>query len=563
LGNVIGIDLGTSNSCVAVVKRGTPQVIPNPLGSRTTPSVLAMRNGEKIVGHPARWQASSNPRNTVWGLHRILGHAFSSPEVQRARKTHGYEIVEASNGDAHVRLEGRVYSLPELLAIFIGYLKSAAEGYLEETVDYAVIAVPACFNYKQCEVMRHAAAIAGLEVLRVMNAANATALAYGVLSSRPGRIAVYDLGGGTFDISVLELRGGIYQVLSSGGDSGIGGMDIDQLVVQWMVDSFRQKTGIDLTRSSVARQKLYDTAEKAKCFLSTEKEATIQLPCVLPGATKEVPLRAVLTRDRLERMVEVVLEKTRETYFQALVDAGVWSEDVDDVILVGGQTRSPVVSNLVCQSFQRQPNRSINRNEVVALGAAIHAGSLNGELSDFVLLDVSPHTLGVESHDLIPIDIIASSFETESAKRCFTPLIERNAAVPTRKSRLFTTTKRDQTQIELNVLENEIEGDDDVFRFIPDRNRVSKLGKLQFQLPPAQRQERQVEVSFSLGVNRIVEVEAHDGITGKELLSRWISSPRTRPCGTPHLRATRTLNHPDSKKAVAQMKDGPLFFLDA
>ncbi len=562
MGNVIGIDLGTSNSCVAVLKRGTPQVIPNPLGSRTTPSFLAMRNGERLVGHPAKWQAAENPRNTVWGVHRILGRIFSSPEVQLARKIHGYEVVEAPNGDAHVRLEGREYSPPELLAVFIGYLKSAAEDYLEESVDYAVIAVPACFNYKQCEAMRHAAAIAGLEVLRVMNAANATALAYGVLSSKPGRIAVYDLGGGTFDISVLELQGGIYQVLSSGGDSGIGGMDIDHLVVQWMIDSFGKTAGIDLTRSPVAQQKLYDIAEKAKCFLSTEKEAAIQFPYVLPGSGRQVPLRAVLTRDRLERMVEVVLEKTRETYFQALVDAGVWAEDVDDVILVGGQTRSPVVSNLVCQSFQREPNRSINRNEVVALGAAIHAGGLLGELSDVVLLDVSPHTLGVESEDLVPIDILSLPFGADSGRRCFTPMIERNATVPTKKSRLFTTAKEGQTQIALNVLENEIADYEGVFRFNPNVNRVSTLGKLQFQIPPTRRQECQIEVSFSLGVNRIVEVEAHDGITGKELLSRWISSPRTRPAETPHLRATRTLSRPDSKKSLAQVEDGPLFFLD-
>jgi molecular chaperone DnaK len=329
-----------------------------------------------------------------------------------------------------------------------------------------------------------------------------------------------------------------------------------------MSDLYREKTGLDLTRNPEARQKLYETAEKAKCFLSTETKAAIQFPRIQPGSAGEVPLRAVLTRDRLERMVKVVLEKTSETYLQALVDAGVWPEDVDDVILVGGQTRAPVVSNLVCQSFQKEPNQSINRNEVVALGAAIHAGSLVGELSDVVLLDVSPHTLGVESHDLIPIDIISTPFETDSRERCFTPLIERNATVPTKKTRLFTTVRQGQTQIAFNVLENEIAHYDGVFRFVSEMSRVSTLGKLHFQLPPDSKRERQIEVSFSLGVNRIVEVEAHDRITGKELLSRWISSPRTYPAGTPHLRATRALEQSESKEAVARLEDGPLFFLD-
>jgi molecular chaperone DnaK len=491
LGKVVGIDLGTTNSCIVVMEGGTAQVIPNQEGARTTPSIVAFTNkGERLVGQIAKRQALTNPQNTVHGVKRLIGRRFDSPEIEGAKNVLPYEMVESSNGDAHIKVDDKVYSPPEISAIVLQKLKAAAEDYLGEPVEDAIITAPAYFNDSQRQATKDAGAIAGLKVLRILNEPTAAALAYGAQHKTAARVAVYDLGGGTFDISILELQDGLYQVLSTGGDTYLGGEDVDQLIINWLVEEFKNETEIDLTGDRMALQRLKEAAEKAKCELSTGTQAEIVLPFISANQSGPKHLNTVLTRGKFEEMIDPLLERTVEPCTVALKDAGVTAKDIDDVVIVGGQTRTPKVMELVRRVFGREPNRSVNPDEVVSIGAAIQTGILSGEVTDLVLLDVTPHTLGIETKD-----------------GTFTPLIERQATIPTKKSRIFTTVTDNQTKVEVHVLQ----GDNEQAAY------NTPLGRFQLtDIAPAPKGVPQIEVSFEIDVNGIVQVTALDQATGRQ-----------------------------------------------
>ena len=491
MAKVVGIDLGTTNSCIVVMEGGNPQVIPNQEGARTTPSIVAFTSkGERLVGQIAKRQALTNPSNTVYSVKRLIGRRFDSPEIQAAKKVLPYEIVESENGDAHIKIEGRVYSSPELASIVLTKLKAAAEDYLGEPVEEAIITVPAYFNDSQRQATKDSGTISGLKVQRILNEPTAAALAYGMTLKSLGKVAVYDLGGGTFDISILELQDGIYQVLSTGGDTYLGGEDFDQLIINWLVEEFQKETEIDLTGDRMALQRLKEAAEKAKCELSNSTQAEIVLPFISANQSGPKHLNTVLNRANFEKMIAPLLERTIEPCHRALKDAGLNPKDIDEVILVGGQTRTPKVAEVVTKVFGKEPSRSVNPDEVVSIGAAIQTGILEGEVTDLVLLDVTPHTLGIETKD-----------------GTFTPLIERNSSIPTKKSRIFTTVIDNQTKVEVHVLQ----GDNDMAAY------NTSLGRFQLtDVAPAPKGVPQIEVAFEIDVNGIVKVSALDQATGRE-----------------------------------------------
>ena len=489
MGKVIGIDLGTTNSVVAVMEGGDPVVITNAEGGRLTPSVVAFsKDGERLVCQVARRQAITNPENTVFSIKRFMGRRHD--EVSHEIKLVPFKVARASNGDVRVEVRGKEYSPPEISAMILQKLKEAAESYLGEKVTQAVITVPAYFNDSQRQATKDAGKIAGLEVLRIVNEPTAASLAYGMDKKKDEKIAVFDLGGGTFDISILELGEGVFEVKSTNGDTHLGGDDFDERVIQWLVDEFRKDHGIDLSKDRMALQRLKEAAEKAKCELSTTLETEINLPFVTADASGPKHLNLKLTRAKLEQLVEDLIQRTVGPCRQALRDAGLEPRQIDEVVLVGGQTRTPRVQQVVQELFGKEPHKGVNPDEVVAIGAAIQAGVLVGDVKDVVLLDVTPLSLGIETLGGV-----------------MTRLIERNTTIPTRKGEIFTTAADSQTSVEIHVLQGE--------REMARDNRT--LGKFHLVgIPSAPRGVPQIEVAFDIDANGIVNVSAKDMATGKE-----------------------------------------------
>jgi molecular chaperone DnaK len=491
MGKVIGIDLGTTFSAVAVMEAGEPKVIPNAEGGRITPSVVAInKNGERLVGQVAKRQAITNPDNTIFSIKRLMGRKFDEPTVEYDRKLLPFKIVKAANNDAWVKMGDKEYSPPEISAMILQKLKTDAEAYLGEKVTEAVITVPAYFNDSQRQATKDAGKIAGLEVLRIINEPTAASLAYGLDKKQEETIAVYDLGGGTFDISILELGEGTFQVKSTNGDTHLGGDDFDQRVMDWLCDEFKKDQGIDLRQDKMALQRLKEAAEKAKSELSTVQQTEVNLPFVTADATGPKHLNINLTRAKLEQLVGDLVEKTIEPCKQALADAEKTAAQINEVVMVGGQTRTPLVINKVKQFFNKEPHKGVNPDEVVAVGAAIQAGVLKGEVKDVLLLDVTPLTLGIETLGAVA-----------------TPLIPRNTTIPTAKSQIFSTAADNQPSVEIHVLQGE--------RPMAADNRT--LGRFMLDgILPARRGVPQIEVSFDIDANGILNVKAHDKGTGRE-----------------------------------------------
>jgi len=499
MGKAIGIDLGTTNSVVAVVQAGEPVVIPNQEGSRTTPSVVAFtEKGERLVGQIAKRQAITNPENTIFSIKRLMGRKYNSPEVEHAKKRLPYKIVEAPNGDAHVEIRGKRYSPPEISAMILQKLKQAAEDYLGEPVTEAVITVPAYFDDSQRQATKDAGKIAGLNVLRIINEPTAASLAYGMDKKKEEKIAVYDLGGGTFDISVLEIGEGVIEVRSTNGDTYLGGDDFDLRIIDWMVEEFKKDQGIDLKNDRMALQRLKEAAERAKIELSTAMETEINLPFITADATGPKHLLMKLSRAKLEQLTGDLIEKTIGPCKLALSDANISPENIDEVILVGGQTRMPRVQQTVQSFFGKEPNRTVNPDEVVAVGAAIQAAVLKGEVKEVLLLDVTPLSLGIETLGGI-----------------FTKIIERNTTIPTKKSQIFSTASDNQPAVTIKVYQGE--------REMAADNKLLGVFEL-VGIPPAPRGVPQIEVSFDIDANGILHVSAKDLGTGKEQSIRITAS---------------------------------------
>jgi molecular chaperone DnaK len=489
MGKIIGIDLGTTNSVVAVMEGGKPTVIPNQEGSRTTPSVVAFtKSGELLVGQVAKRQAVTNPENTVFSIKRFMGRKFS--EVTEEAKMVPYKVVAARNGDAGVEVMGKVYSPPEISARILMKLKEAAEAYLGEKVTQAVITVPAYFNDSQRQATKDAGKIAGLEVQRLVNEPTAAALAYGLDRKKDETIAVFDFGGGTFDISILEVGEGVVEVKATNGDTHLGGDNLDQRLMEWIIAEFRKDQGIDLSQDRMALQRLREAAEKAKMELSSMQETEINLPFITADASGPKHLTMRLTRARFEGLVEDILERTLEPCRMALKDAGLKPEDIDEVVLVGGSTRIPRVQQMVTDFFGKEPHKGVNPDEVVAIGAAVQAGVLGGEVKDVLLLDVTPLSLGIETLGGVT-----------------TVLIPRNTTIPTRKSEIFSTAADNQTSVEIHV----VQGERPMARDNKSLGRFHLVG-----IPPAPRGVPQIEVTFDIDANGILNVSAKDRGTGKE-----------------------------------------------
>jgi molecular chaperone DnaK len=492
MGKAIGIDLGTTNCCVCVLEGGAVQIVPNKEGGRTTPSVVGFTDkGERLVGQIAKRQAVTNAANTVYAVKRLIGRKYNSAEAQRMRETSAFEIVDSPNGDARVRVQGRSYSPPELSGIVLQRLKAAAEDFLGEPVTDAIITVPAYFDDTQRQATKDAGKIAGLTIERIINEPTAAALAYGL--GKPNvveRIAVYDLGGGTFDISILEMSDGVFEVLSTSGNTFLGGEDFDERIMNWMADQFLTDTGIDLRKDRLALQRLKEVAERAKCELSSSTETNINLPFIAADATGPKHFNKALTRTEFEGLIVDLIEQTVEPCRKALEDAKLQPQDIEKVILVGGQTRSPIVERTVEKIFGKKASAEINPDEVVAMGAAIQGGVLTGEVKDIVLLDVLPLSLGLETRGGL-----------------FTKIIDRNSTIPLRNSLTFTTVVDNQTSVEIHILQGE--------REVAEGNR--SLGKFELVgIPPSPRGVPQVEVSFEVDANGIVSVSAQDKTTGRE-----------------------------------------------
>ena len=489
MSKVIGIDLGTTNSCVAVMEAGEAKVIANPEGTRTTPSVVAFtKTGERLVGQVAKRQAITNPENTVFSIKRFVGRKHN--EVQEEEKIVPFKIVEAPNGDVRVKIMDKEYSPPDISAMILQSMKKTAEEYLGEKVTQAVITTPAYFNDSQRQATKDAGRIAGLEVLRIINEPTAASLAYGLEKKKDEKIAVFDLGGGTFDISILELGEGVFEVRSTNGDTHLGGDDFDQRIINWMADEFKKQYGIDLTKDRMALQRLKEAAEKAKCELSTTMQTSINLPFITADSSGPRHLDLTLSRAKLEQLVDDLVQRTVQPCKQALADAKLQPSDINEVILVGGQTRMPKVQEVVKSLFGKEPHKGVNPDEVVAVGAAIQGAVLSGEVKDVLLLDVTPLSLGIETLGAV-----------------MTRLIEKNTTIPTKKSQIFSTAADNQTAVSIHVLQGE--------RDMAIDNRT--LGRFDLVgIPPAPRGMPQIEVTFDIDANGIVHVSAKDLGTGKE-----------------------------------------------
>ena len=492
MGRIIGIDLGTTNSVVAIMEAGEPTVIPSSEGGRLIPSVVAInpKTNERVVGKVARNQAVINPENTIFSIKRFMGRKFEDVEVQRALKFVPYKVSAAPNGDVRVHMGGREYSPPEISAMILQKIKADAEAYLGETVDQAVITVPAYFNDAQRNATKDAGKIAGLDVLRIVNEPTASSLAYGLGDKKNGIIAVYDLGGGTFDVSVLEVGDGVFEVRSTNGDTYLGGDDFDQIIINWIADEFKKDAGIDLRGDRQALQRLKEAAEKAKIELSTTLNTEINLPFITADASGPKHLNMNLSRAKLESLTGSLIQRSIDPCRSALKDAGLEAKDIDTVILVGGMTRMPAVVEAVKAFFGKEPSKGVNPDEVVGLGAAIQGGVLGGDVKDILLLDVTPLSLGVETLGGVA-----------------TPMIERNTTIPTKKSQVYSTASDNQTQVEIHVVQGER----------PMAGDNKSLGKFILDgIPPSPRGVPQVEVTFDIDANGILNVSARDKATGRE-----------------------------------------------
>src|SRR3974390_201694 len=491
MGKVIGIDLGTTNSCVAVMEGKTPKVIENAEGMRTTPSIVAFTDdGERLVGQPAKRQAVTNPEKTIFAVKRLIGRRYDDPMVEKDKKLVPYQISRASNGDAWVEADGKTYSPSQISAFTLMKMKETAEAYLGQKVEQAVITVPAYFNDAQRQATKDAGKIAGLEVLRIINEPTAAALAYGLDKQKTGLIAVYDLGGGTFDISILEIGDGVFEVKSTNGDTFLGGEDFDMRLVNYLADEFQKEQGIDLRRDKLALQRLKEAAEKAKIELSSTTQTEINLPFITAGASGPKHMTMKLTRAKFEALVDDLIQKTIQPCRQAMKDASVSAAEINEVVLVGGMTRMPKVQEVVKQLFGKEPHKGVNPDEVVAVGAAIQAGVLQGDVKDVLLLDVTPLSLGIETLGGV-----------------FTRIIDRNTTIPTKKSQVFSTADDNQNAVTIRVFQGE--------REMAADNKM--LGQFDLVgIPPAPRGVPQIEVSFDIDANGIVSVTAKDKATGKE-----------------------------------------------
>ncbi|MCJ7811722.1 molecular chaperone DnaK [bacterium] len=497
MGKIIGIDLGTTNSCVAVFEGGEPVVIPNAEGSRTTPSIVAFnKNGERLVGTPAKRQAVTNPENTIYSIKRFMGRMYN--EVGREMEEVPYKVVKGKNNVARVKIHDKEYSPPEISAMILQKMKQTAEDYLGQKVTEAVITVPAYFNDSQRQATKEAGVIAGLDVKRIINEPTAASLAYGLDKKKNEKIAVFDLGGGTFDISILELGDGVFEVKSTNGDTHLGGDDFDQRIIIWMVEEFKKKEGVDLSKDPMALQRLKEAAEKAKMELSSTAQTEINLPFITATDAGPKHLNMTLTRAKLEQLCDELFARCIEPCHIALKDAGLKTSEIDEVILVGGMTRVPKVQEMVRELFGKEPHRGVNPDEVVAVGAAIQGGVLGGEVKDVLLLDVTPLSLGIETLGHV-----------------FTRLIEKNTTIPTKKSEIFSTAADNQTTVEIHVLQGE--------REMALDNKT--IGRFHLDgIPPAPRGIPQIEVTFDIDANGILNVSAKDKAMGKEQSIRIESS---------------------------------------
>ncbi len=489
MSKIIGIDLGTTNSVVAVMEGGEPKVVANSEGNRTTPSVVAFaKDGERLVGQVAKRQAVTNPNRTIFSIKRFMGRRHD--EVSEEQKMVPYEVLKADNGDVRIKVDDKRFSPPEISAMILQKLKSAAEDYLGEKVEKAVITVPAYFNDSQRQATKDAGKIAGLEVERLVNEPTAAALAYGLDKKTDQTIAVYDFGGGTFDISILEVGEGVVEVKATNGDTHLGGDNVDQRIIEWLLEEFKKDQGVDLAQDPMAMQRLKEAAEKAKIELSSAQQSEINLPFITADSSGPKHLTVTLTRSKLEQLIEPIIKRSIEPTKQALKDAGLEASEVDDVVLVGGMTRMPAIQKMVTDLFGKEPHKGVNPDEVVAIGAAVQGGVLAGDVKDVLLLDVTPLSLGIETLGGV-----------------FTRLIERNTTIPTRKSETFSTAADNQTSVEVHVLQGE--------REMAQGNRT--LGRFHLVgIPPAPRGVPQIEVTFDIDANGIVNVSAKDQGTGKE-----------------------------------------------
>ena len=491
MGKVIGIDLGTTNSCVAVMDGKTPKVIENAEGMRTTPSIVAFSDdGERLVGQPAKRQAVTNPERTIFAVKRLIGRRYDDPTVEKDKKLVPYKISKAGNGDAWVEVDGKTYSPSQISAFILQKMKETAEAHLGQKVDQAVITVPAYFNDAQRQATKDAGKIAGLEVLRIINEPTAAALAYGLDKAKAGTIAVYDLGGGTFDVSILEIGDGVFEVKSTNGDTFLGGEDFDMRLVSYLADEFQKEQGINLRNDKLALQRLKEAAEKAKIELSSTTQTEINLPFITADQSGPKHLTMKLTRAKFEALVDDLIQKTIEPCRKALKDAGLTAGEIGEVVLVGGMTRMPKVQEVVKQLFGKEPHKGVNPDEVVAIGAAIQAGVLQGDVKDVLLLDVTPLSLGIETLGGV-----------------FTRIIDRNTTIPTKKSQVFSTAEDNQNAVTIRVFQGE--------REMAADNKV--LGQFDLMgIPPSPRGMPQIEVTFDIDANGIVNVSAKDKATGKE-----------------------------------------------